>query len=140
MIRQFEELLSIYEFVEQQHRFNFPYQLGKGDMGDDPSHSICMRMEVKEGDIVVVGSDGLFDNVSFLEVLHGVKKSLNDGILLTGLPEMLARLAIERGQDKDFNSPFAQRAKELGLSFEGGKLDDTTVIIARIKNEEIEDL
>ena len=44
IIRQFEELLSIYEFVEQQHRFNFPYQLGKGDNGDDPSYSICMRM------------------------------------------------------------------------------------------------
>lgn len=54
------------------------------------------------------------------------------GLLLSGLPEMLAKLAIERGQNKKFNSPFAKRAKELGLEFQGGKLDDTTVIIARI--------
>lgn len=41
---------------------------------------------MKEGDIIVVGSDGLFDNVSFLEVLHAVRRALNDGTLLTGLP------------------------------------------------------
>ena len=39
------------------------------------------------------------------------------GLLLSGLPEMLAKLAIERGQNKKFNSPFAKRAKELGLEF-----------------------
>ena len=46
---------------------------------------------------------------------------------------MLAVLAIERGQDTTFNSPFAQRAKQEGLKYMGGKLDDTTVIIGRIK-------
>jgi hypothetical protein len=31
--------------------------------GDDPRKAICVAIDVQEGDIVVVGSDGLFDNI-----------------------------------------------------------------------------
>lgn len=41
-------------------------------------------------------------------------------------------MAIRRGDDKKFNSPFAQRAKQNKLRYMGGKLDDTTVIVAHI--------
>lgn len=47
----------------------------------------------------------------------------------------MAKLAIARGEDPKFNSPFAQRAKQQKLSYLGGKLDDTTVIVAKIENE-----
>ena len=70
-----------------------------------------MNIEVRKGDIVIVGSDGLFDNFSFVELLAEVKKGIDDGTLLTGLPEILARSAIDRGMDTSFNSPFAKRAK-----------------------------
>jgi hypothetical protein len=33
--------------------------------GDDPRKAICVAIDVHEGDIVVVGSDGLFDNIFF---------------------------------------------------------------------------
>lgn len=42
-------------------------------------------------------------------------------------------MAIERGKNTKFNSPFAQRAKKQNLNYLGGKLDDTTVIIAEIQ-------
>lgn len=42
-------------------------------------------------------------------------------------------MAIQRGQDTSFWSPFAQRAKEQNLVYRGGKLDDTTVIISKIR-------
>jgi hypothetical protein len=42
-------------------------------------------------------------------------------------------MAITRGQNPSFNSPFAQRAKLQNLIFKGGKLDDTTVIVAEIR-------
>ena len=45
-----------------------------------------MTIPVQEGDIIIVGSDGLFDNVDFHELLRAVKKGIDDGTLLTGLP------------------------------------------------------
>lgn len=49
------------------------------------------------------------------------------------LPRIFAEAAIERGKSPTFHSPFAQRAKQQHLNYEGGKLDDTTVIIAEVK-------
>ena len=50
------------------------------------------------------------------------------------LPKIFAEEAILRGQNETFSSPFSERARDLGIDFEGGKLDDTTVIIAKIQN------
>ena len=50
------------------------------------------------------------------------------------LPKIFAEEAILRGQNDTFSSPFSERAQDLGIDFEGGKLDDTTVIIAKIQN------
>ncbi len=58
--------------------------------------------------------------------------SLDDEEKLFGLSQKLAQLAIQRGQDKTFWSPFAQKAKQQMLKYSGGKLDDTTVIISKI--------
>jgi hypothetical protein len=56
--------MIIFQFKEQQHGFNFPFQLSmKKFKGDDPYDSICIDIIVKKGDIVVVGSDGFFDNI-----------------------------------------------------------------------------
>lgn len=53
---------------EQQTYFNAPFQFSTQSVFQD-SH-LCGKMikRVKEGDLVIVGSDGLFDNV-FLELL-----------------------------------------------------------------------
>lgn len=76
LIRKFEKYISIFQFVEQQHSFNFPFQLAMSQYGgDDPHHSICGNIRVQPGDIVVVGSDGLFDNVQFTKVLDEVEKA-----------------------------------------------------------------
>ena len=44
--------------------------------GDDPYHSICVNLDVKVGDIIVAGSDGLFDNIFVDEILMTVTDSL----------------------------------------------------------------
>jgi serine/threonine protein phosphatase PrpC len=63
------ELISIYESVEQQHSFNYPFQLAiDKNGGDDPSNAICASLELKQGDILVLGSDGIFDNIYVHEV------------------------------------------------------------------------
>jgi serine/threonine protein phosphatase PrpC len=53
---------------EQQHSFNFPFQLGTGSK-DSPKDAMIFTLKVKEGDVVVVASDGLFDNLFDDEIL-----------------------------------------------------------------------
>lgn len=45
--------------------------------GDDPRNSVCVSIDIQENDIIVVGSDGLFDNVFVDEILATVEESLN---------------------------------------------------------------
>jgi serine/threonine protein phosphatase PrpC len=52
----------IFRSEEQQHSFNFPFQLGTGSK-DTPADAQSFTVKIKEGDIVVMGSDGIFDNV-----------------------------------------------------------------------------
>jgi len=55
-----QNLTTVYRSKEQQKRFNFPYQIGTG--GDDPSTAIDKDVAVQHNDIIVMGSDGVFDN------------------------------------------------------------------------------
>ena len=88
VIRKLDRHISIFEYVEQQHSFNYPYQLALPKYGgDDPALSVCGTLEVWEGDIIVAGSDGLYDNFDFYEVLKKVDKAVSSGTLLTTLAE-----------------------------------------------------
>ncbi|KAI9205726.1 phosphatase 2C-like domain-containing protein [Polychytrium aggregatum] len=69
IIRQNE---AIFRTEEQQHSFNFPFQLGTGST-DLPSDAQSYHVHVREGDIVVVGSDGVFDNLTDEEIVEIVK-------------------------------------------------------------------
>jgi hypothetical protein len=44
--------------------------------GDNPDNSICSNFSIQEDDIIVVGSDGLFDNIFPLEILLFIKEAL----------------------------------------------------------------
>lgn len=50
-----------FETKSQQHSFNFPFQIGYG--GDDPARGDIAMHQVKDNDIFIVGSDGLWDNL-----------------------------------------------------------------------------
>ncbi len=45
--------------------------------GDDPMNSVCVSIDIQENDIIVVGSDGLFDNIFVDEILATVEESIN---------------------------------------------------------------
>lgn len=49
---------------QQQHEFNFPYQIGSPDsMADMPTAAQRFAVEVQLGDTLIAATDGLFDNV-----------------------------------------------------------------------------
>jgi len=56
------EKVPFFRSSEQQHHWNCPFQLGH-DSGDEPIDSEVKATTVQCGDIFVVGTDGLFDNL-----------------------------------------------------------------------------
>jgi protein phosphatase PTC7 len=128
--------------------FNMPYQIGIQLSRDqveriDSPKTISKRIKVQAGDIIVAGSDGLFDNIFENEIsdivskhanLYLRRKDNNDYSAWNGLASTLAKLAIRYGKDRKYNSPFSVKACESGdYNMRGGKLDDTTVLVSFIE-------
>ena len=69
---------KLYRSLEQQHRFNCPYQVGTGKdhpyLANDEVHSI------QNDDIVIMGTDGIWDNVFDEEIIkvHKITPLLTD--------------------------------------------------------------
>jgi serine/threonine protein phosphatase PrpC len=61
----------VYQSTPQTHGFNFPRQLG-AESEDLPEHADSKDIDVLEGDVVVLGTDGLFDNLSHEKVVSSV--------------------------------------------------------------------
>lgn len=64
-----------YRTKEQQHSFNFPFQLGPNSQ-NTPKDACLEEFQVHEGDILVMASDGLFDNLfdsQIIEILEGYR-------------------------------------------------------------------
>ena len=126
---------NVYEMVfrseEMQHGFNFPFQIGTN--GDDPRTGFPNKHDIFEGDVVVVGSDGLFDNVFDDHLLSIVNEECKDGGLdIETFTQRLLEECFALSLDKSFISPFASHAREHGYSFTGGKSDDITIVVGEV--------
>ncbi|KAI0319464.1 hypothetical protein OF83DRAFT_1109968 [Amylostereum chailletii] len=140
--------------------FNTPLQLGPSSR-TPPSSAQLLTLPVRADDILILASDGLSDNLWDEDVLDEVVRfrralltstahsaSQAPGLLgrrtLAGmLSEALcsrARKVSEVRASKplspDEEIPFARRAREEGKSFNGGKTDDISVLVAVISPAE----
>ena len=66
----------VYRTEEQTHGLNFPYQLGSGSK-DKPQDAYRAILQVQEGDLVVMGSDGIFDNVFDNDVVRILREEVH---------------------------------------------------------------
>ncbi|KAI8577426.1 hypothetical protein K450DRAFT_252361 [Umbelopsis ramanniana AG] len=137
----------VFRTEEQQHSFNFPYQLGTGSF-DSPQDAQQFTVKVEKGDIIILASDGLFDNLFDDDILDIVCEQVSpklEGVLTTGpdFPEIdpqaisdaLALRAKRVSEDNDNgSSPFQTRAMKEGMYYQGGKADDISVLVAIIKD------
>jgi len=128
-------LQLVHASQEQVKRFNFPYQIGS--VGDSPLTALEYTHEVEDGDIIVVGSDGLFDNMNANQIADNLMSqkgnSTWDDLDLNSAAHSIADLAHEYSLDSDYDSPFAKGARAAGFTYSGGKSDDITVVIGQVR-------
>ena len=87
-------------------------------------------VDLKHGDVVVMGTDGLFDNVYPEEAVAVVTALKRRGKSASVAASGLAEFAQHRAHDQQHMSPFAFSAKSRGHAYDGGKPDDICVLIA----------
>ncbi|KAL3530997.1 hypothetical protein ACH5RR_010319 [Cinchona calisaya] len=121
----------VYKSPVQQHRFNFPYQLG--NCTDDINLAQELQVPVEEGDVVIAGTDGFFDNVHGSEIEEIMKSKTSEGAQPKEVACTLANIALYNSFDRFADSPFAIESRKAGYSHRGGKEDDITVIVAFIQ-------
>lgn len=118
-----------YRSPQQEHSFGHPYQVGHHASSDSPEDAMLSTILVHPGDIIVAGSDGLFDNLSDDEIVEIVTK----GEATSGIARDLAFAAFEASLDRQKTSPYSLSASEaFDMVFNGGKSDDITVVVSEI--------
>ncbi|KAL9229441.1 hypothetical protein vseg_004907 [Gypsophila vaccaria] len=126
---------TVFRSPVQQYGFNFPYQLGFGNGGDSPSSGEVFTFPVASGDVIVAGTDGLFDNMFDNEITALVVQAMRTGLKPQITAQNIANLAQERAMDCHRQTPFSAAAHDAGLRYVGGKLDDITVVVSYIAGE-----
>lgn len=127
------DLISIFRTTEQTHGFNFPFQIGTG--GDDPAKADPQIHQVEHNDIIILGSDGLFDNLYDIKIIELMRPFVRDRDQIldpTLVAELIAKEAEKYSYNQAYVSPFAKSARENFYDYSGGKPDDITVIVAQI--------
>ncbi|XP_057969531.1 probable protein phosphatase 2C 55 isoform X2 [Malania oleifera] len=123
---------TVFQSPVQQHGFNFTYQLESGSGADLPSSGQVFTIPVLPGDVVIAGTDGLFDNLYNNEVTAVVVHATRAGLGPQVTAQKIAALARQRAQDRNRQTPFSAAAQEAGFRYYGGKLDDITVVVSYI--------
>lgn len=129
---------------EQQHYFNTPFQLSVAPqsqqglvLSDSPEMAESSSFKVEDGDVIILGTDGLFDNLSEDMIVGYVSNNLKDNKEETVLKTAcrMAESAYQLSFDPEYMSPFALSAIDAGINLTGGKPDDITCIMARVTNQ-----
>ena len=124
---------KVFRSIEQTHGFNFPYQVGYN--GDNPLQGDDKKHEIRHNDIVILGSDGLWDNVFDENVIEIVEPFLKDYDQIKDLDlvaDLITKKAFELSKQENYMSPFAKGAQSHRYHFIGGKMDDITVVIGQV--------
>jgi len=121
----------------QQHDFNYPYQLSIDTdgsvIGVTPDQAELYTMTVQEGDLIILMTDGVFDNLSTPSLLNAAE--LLDAAEPQDIAEAIVGIAHTLSQTS-FTSPFHLAAREAGYYYPPrGKQDDITVVVARVEVE-----
>jgi protein phosphatase PTC7 len=133
--------VMLYRTKEQTHGFNCPYQLAvpRNDatsVHDDPcsAETLSAPLDLIKGDVVIVATDGLTDNVFDSTVVQIVSKPRqgSDQDIAAKIASDLLKIAYVSSRSRDAVTPFSKYAEEYNLKHVGGKVDDVTFVVALI--------
>jgi len=130
----------VYRSSEMLKFFNCPDQLGPG-CPDRPARAETYRFPLQVGDVVLVSTDGLLDNLSDSDIgvllkRHSAEMSKNKPDLSKIAHELVKEAQIV-GRSETARTPFMRQCNRSGYHYTGGKLDDTTVVLGKIVEEPI---
>lgn len=126
-----DKLAVKYRTIQMEHEFGCPYQLGHHAGSNKPGDAELVSVPVVKGDVVVMGSDGLLDNVSEADMLHAIEAHIAKGSRPNVIAQALGKMAYEASIDKARTTPYSEAASEaFDMVYSGGKPDDITVLVA----------
>jgi protein phosphatase PTC7 len=118
--------------VEQEHSFGVPFQLSSCEGRDQPKDCLSYEWDLQPNDHIVVGTDGLFDNLGDDDIAKVVTSPENTTVFSKAVG--LCQLAFNISQSRVGDTPYSRGANEaLNLAFSGGKKDDITAIVAFVR-------
>jgi protein phosphatase PTC7 len=119
--------------AQLEHEFGCPYQLGHHSHANRVSDADLAALSVTSGDTIIMGSDGLLDNMSELEVVSEVSRLVAQGARPAAMAQRIAKVAFDNSLDKRRMTPYSRAATEaFNMVYSGGKPDDITVVVAVI--------
>ncbi|XP_026194297.1 uncharacterized protein LOC34617292 [Cyclospora cayetanensis] len=159
------QMTCVFRSREQQHQFNCPFQLsrlpqpseydqlrenGKDALlhllqnaaiipQDTPETASLCCVTVMEGDLLILGTDGVFDNLFDYEICAITNLTLspfeahllgNEALATsaTAIATAIGEAAAHRSRSPTARTPFMKHARQEGSFFTGGKMDDITVL------------
>jgi len=132
----------VHRSQEQQHYFNTPFQLSlpptelqREVLADQPESADNYEFRVEDGDVILLATDGIFDNVPDRLLIEEMDKVYNckDAVAVQQCANSIALMARRLSRDSKFLSPFSLKALAAGIEAgPGGKPDDITVLLATV--------
>lgn len=98
--------------IERLIQFYFIYR---------PESADTAEFAVENGDVILVATDGVFDNVPENELITELKRAqgIRDTVKLQSIANSIAWMARTLSFDPQFNSPFAENARQIGIDVMG---------------------
>lgn len=125
----------IFKSESQQHYFNCPFQVG--GHSKLPTKQFENEHKLKNDDIIVMGTDGVWDNLFDKDIQYCAASQLRAGSTsldnIQHVSDCISTLAEVRGYDSTYESPFTVEGRKHGKEKVGGKEDDVTVIVSQVK-------
>lgn len=134
----------------QTHNFNTPYQLakippqivrqaeqeGRRYIIDTPDLADEYEWNLQKDDILIFATDGVTDNIVPQDIEIFLKDNLTNSNpkLLNEISDEFVKQVVKVSKDTNFPSSFAQELSKLtGQQYLGGKEDDITVVMVKVK-------
>jgi protein phosphatase PTC7 len=126
-----------YRSPPQEHELGRPFQLGSHKTADHPEDAMLASILVSAGDVIIMGSDGLWDNLFDREIAEVAvrHKAASSTPNPAAMARELASMAHAQGQNRSAFTPFSYAASEwFDMVYNGGKPDDIAIVAAFIES------